>query len=1025
MARRTSQLAKLTRPRLARAVPRERLFALLDRARGEGQGICVVGPPGAGKTTLVASYLDVRSIKGIWYQVDPGDADVATFFYYLGLAAVPFSRRRQRPLPALTPEYLRDVPGFSRRFFRELFARLPEGGTLVLDNYQEVDPENLFHQLVSAAVDEVREGQSLIAVSRRDPPTHYARLIANESVSVIDSEDLKLTLDEARAIAARKGCCDQELVSLIHARTAGWAAGLTLMLERTRDSEALLRFASDGHQRIFDYFAEQLFERVSEDVRDVLMNTAWLPSVNEVQAEALSGNSSAQYILDDLYRRHLFVHRRPGEPPAYQYHSLFRHFLQATAQRTLDAKSLRAIKVKSARLVEYPADAEVAIGLLCEAEEWDEAVGMIVAHAPGLLAHGRWRTLQEFAGRLPAAEVKRALWLRYWVGRSKLASAPQETRDEMLDVMQEFEATPNVLGQILCVCEIIESHWIDWIELAQLDRWIDQALVLLDSDPEFPDAETELQVVRTLMLALLLRQPHNPALVRTRERLMALMKCDLTDDSKLFAGNVLIAQALVSHDLKLAARTVHQLGSLAERTSVSIVARLIWFPRLACYYAYSGEHGLARQALERTEKLMLDEGLQSGLAALCYLGGYVSVVGGELARADRFATLLDRSTQSHWSFHRGNVYHIRCMIALARGEVTEAIEQGRRASDIARDVGMAWSKVWFPLPTIYALLEAGNHAEATALIREMRVFITGSYLEVFETELLLAEAYLALKMQAEDFHHRLAKALTRARENDYIFPCRMAFRQHRILFAEAFRAAIATDYLRRTVRRFDLRPDEDADEDWPWPIKVYTLGRFEIVIDEEPLNFNRKTPRKPIALLKALVALGGRAVSEQSLLDAIWPDEEGDAAHIDCKAALQRLRKLLGSADAITVADGTISLDRQQVWVDAFAFERMVDTGADYIRISALYLGQLMPEEREAPWVFACRDRLRGKFVRHVADTARQLEMASQLDAAARLYQRGIDADELAEELYQGLMRCHIACGRHADAMAVYRRLRQ
>jgi hypothetical protein len=28
--------------------------------------------PGAGKTTLVASWLDARNIKGIWYQVDWG-----------------------------------------------------------------------------------------------------------------------------------------------------------------------------------------------------------------------------------------------------------------------------------------------------------------------------------------------------------------------------------------------------------------------------------------------------------------------------------------------------------------------------------------------------------------------------------------------------------------------------------------------------------------------------------------------------------------------------------------------------------------------------------------------------------------------------------------------------------------------------------------------------------------------------------------------------------------------------------------
>ena len=36
---------------------------------------------------------------------------------------------------------------------------------------------------------------------------------------------------------------------------------------------------------------------------------------------------------------------------------------------------------------------------------------------------------------------------------------------------------------------------------------------------------------------------------------------------------------------------------------------------------------------------------------------------------------------------------------------------------------------------------------------------------------------------------------------------------------------------------------------------------------------------------------------------------------------------------------------------------------------------------------------------------------------------RGIDADALTESFYQGLMRCHAALGRPADAASVYQRL--
>jgi ATP/maltotriose-dependent transcriptional regulator MalT len=82
------QLAKLTRPRLHKAVHASACIACSTKPVSTNLRSGVVWtPPGAGKTTLVASWLDARDIKGIWYQVDSGDALIfATFFYYLGEA---------------------------------------------------------------------------------------------------------------------------------------------------------------------------------------------------------------------------------------------------------------------------------------------------------------------------------------------------------------------------------------------------------------------------------------------------------------------------------------------------------------------------------------------------------------------------------------------------------------------------------------------------------------------------------------------------------------------------------------------------------------------------------------------------------------------------------------------------------------------------------------------------------------------------------------------------------------------------
>src|SRR5690349_9882648 len=133
-------LAKFTRPRLYNVQKRERLFRLLDERRAQHPIIWIAGPPGSGKSTLIASYIEARKISGMWFQADPGDADPATFFHYvrLGAADIPGKRARDAAaLPMFTAEYAGDLIAFTRRFMRELFALFPSGAAIVVDNFHE------------------------------------------------------------------------------------------------------------------------------------------------------------------------------------------------------------------------------------------------------------------------------------------------------------------------------------------------------------------------------------------------------------------------------------------------------------------------------------------------------------------------------------------------------------------------------------------------------------------------------------------------------------------------------------------------------------------------------------------------------------------------------------------------------------------------------------------------------------------------------------------------------------------------
>ena len=172
MARKQVALAKISRPRSHDVLARTRLHGVLDKACARPV-VWLSAQPGAGKTTLVASHLETRKRRGIWYQVDGGDADPASFIYHLRLAAEATAPAHE-PLPLLTPEYLQDLNAFARRFFRELYQVFGPDATLVLDNFQEVPEESAFHRIVAEGMTHVPPGFNVIVISRTDPPPTYA-----------------------------------------------------------------------------------------------------------------------------------------------------------------------------------------------------------------------------------------------------------------------------------------------------------------------------------------------------------------------------------------------------------------------------------------------------------------------------------------------------------------------------------------------------------------------------------------------------------------------------------------------------------------------------------------------------------------------------------------------------------------------------------------------------------------------------------------------------------------------------------
>jgi DNA-binding SARP family transcriptional activator len=168
---------------------------------------------------------------------------------------------------------------------------------------------------------------------------------------------------------------------------------------------------------------------------------------------------------------------------------------------------------------------------------------------------------------------------------------------------------------------------------------------------------------------------------------------------------------------------------------------------------------------------------------------------------------------------------------------------------------------------------------------------------------------------------------------------------------------------------------------------------------------------------------------------------EADYAHKSFTATLHRLRRMLDEDDAVILRDGRLSLNKALVWVDTWALEQLFDdfdatlrgagrgAATDVLNDFAeqalsLYRGPFLPDESEQPAYIACREQIRGRFLRFLAHLGRGWEEAGSPARVAEAYLRCIDVDELCEPLYLQLMLCFERAGTPREAIATYEQLR-
>jgi DNA-binding SARP family transcriptional activator len=1027
-------------------IQRERLFRRLDQARHRPV-IWISGPAGSGKTTLASSYIEARALPCLWYQVDAGDADLATFFYYLGLAGKKASPRSRRPLPALTPEYLLGVPEFSRNFFESLCRRVGSPATLVFDNCQLVEEDASIYVALLAGLNRLPEDTTLVLLSRADPPACFARLRANRELTLIGWEDLRLTFEEFEELALGQGAEGPAVEDLptLHRRADGWVAGLQLLLESSRTQGVAPReIAKGAPQLLFDYFAHETFNGLEEERRDFLLQTSVLPNMTPRLADALTGGSRSARILAALHRRNYFTERRPGPELSYQYHPLFREFLAERASARFGDEDLAALRRRAAQLLLDEGRADAAAALFRQAKDWEGMTGLILAHAPALMKQGRNQVLGDWIRSLPAERVEAHPGLQLWLGSSHMPMNPPEAYACFQRTFRLFRESGDVGGSLLAWSGAVDSIVWGFANFHELKRWTHRLAELIPGPEALPPGQDGARVAASMYAALITSQPAHPDLPLWERAALAA-----TRDS----GDPIARMQTLFHVHTTACYRCDP--SMLERT-IAAIRREIQpgSPPFARIIAAYSETLRAFNLCHYEEGLRTtEEGLQlastTGVRVFDYqmmgFAVHAALTLGRRQLARQYHERMGEILASMPLWDQSFYHYLGARFALDEGDLSRAGPAMQLALEQVQELGHAYPIAISHLVLAFIAHEAGDEATAEHRLELARKVARENHIFAVLAGCLATEAHILLSRGEEkaglEVLRRALSSVARRAIPYYI-------RRDAVvaLFSRALATGIETEFVVEVIRRLDLPPPPDAqwDAEWPWPLRIHSLGHFELLRGGEPLRAAGKAQRKPLELLQLLIALGGEEVAETRLSEVLWPDADGDMAHRSFATNLHRLRRLLGVDGAIEHREGRVSLNARRCWVDVWAVERLLDGGEADWRASEisgrarseraeeltrkaldLYRGPFLEDLNEEGWPLPLRERLRSRLMRGIEALGQHLERARRWEDAVACYERALEVDPHVESFYRRLMVCLAELGRLAEALATYDRCRE
>lgn len=417
----SAAVTKFRTPKLrATMIPREALLKRLQTLTSRSRVTLVCAPAGFGKTTLLAQFAAQSELFAdtVWLSLDDDDNDPNRLFVSLVSALHETPLTWQVDPHILASRVDSDGPGARAAvagLVNALCSYRGERLLLIADDLHLINDKSAL-RLLDDLVDRLPSEIRLLLGARVDPALSLPRWRARGELGELLASDLQFNETDAVAFAKTRfdGTVSPEFVRQAVARTQGWAAGLQLIFGAVGSgapwgSEMLIGRSA---RHLFDYFAAEVLAGLPQDLHDFLLHCAVLPELDPERCAAVAGRSDARLVLEELYRRNLFLTVLDDRAPVLRLHDLFRDYLQGELE--LHDPEL-AVELHARAAAAEPVSPRAVTHWL-KAQRWEDAAEEILRCADVLMAEGGYTLIERWISKLPETISQQRPEMAYLLG---------------------------------------------------------------------------------------------------------------------------------------------------------------------------------------------------------------------------------------------------------------------------------------------------------------------------------------------------------------------------------------------------------------------------------------------------------------------------------------------------------------------------------------------------------------------------------------------------------------------------------